>query len=153
MEPTVIGYHYTTRSHWEQGASIEGLIPNTIRPHELERFRKVMPDMQDEAVWVWKQPLDPRQAWICSALLSCIHNDFDLVLLEIEYDECDSVVYYHPLPDEDDSIKLTCNFSALDLETRDLEIDLLINTISPNRIEKIWEADLLAQFQPVMELA
>jgi hypothetical protein len=140
------GYHYTTRQVWETFIAHEGLTVAPIRAHELERFREDMPDCQEMGIWVWKQLLTPRQAWIVLALLSVIHCDWDLVLLEVEYDEADTMVGQNPMPG-DDTVKQTCNFSAHNLETGDLPIDIIVEPVPVERITKIWEHDLLSPLQ------
>lgn len=140
------GYHYTTRGVWETFIAHEGLTVAPIRAHELEEFRRDMPDCQEDGIWVWKELPTPRQAWVITALLAMIHHDWDLVLLEVEYDEIDTMVYHNPA-EGDDQIKQTCRFFGNGMDTGKLPIDILVNPIPAERITKIWESDLLSHLQ------
>jgi len=139
----VIGYHYTTQKAWE-AIREHGLFPGHIRPHELERFQNTCGmDMPQEAVWVWKDRLTVENAWVVTALLANIHNDFDLILLKVHYKAADSIpLNYKPNPE--DTVKLSCNFSVGTRDTTgDMPIDLLMNHIPPDQVEPIWEGSLL----------
>lgn len=140
------GYHYTTRRVWSAFIQHEGLTVGPIRHHELEEFRREMPDCQEMGIWVWKEIPKPEQAWIITALLATMHNDWDLVLLEVEYDETETMLYQNPYPG-DDRVKQTCQFSACHLDTGRLEIDILVDPVPATRITKIWEANLLSPLQ------
>ena len=147
----MIGYHFTTRENWEQGIALEGLKPDKVRDHELNTFRNSMPDMQDTAIWLWKDPLTPEEVWISTALLSDIRGSFDLVLLEVEYDDSDAAtVVYKP---DEGTVKLKCNFSAGRRKMKDKPIELLVNPITPNQITKVWEVNLLAPFDISREIS
>ncbi len=138
------GYHYTTRDRWEQIKYL-GLYPNEISAWELEKFRGGMPTMPSRAVWVWKERLTPDQVWICTTLLADRHGSFDLVLLEVEYDNVNSVSRICR-PHPDDSITLTCGFCVGRFETGQLGVELLIDFIPASQITLIEELNLLEPF-------
>jgi hypothetical protein len=138
----MIGYHYTTQTAWEESIKDLGMYPHVIRAHEFERFRSAMPDMQKDAIWVWKNPLTTRQAWIATAFLAHLHDSFDMVLLEIDYDESDAAsIIYKELPS--DTVKLSCDFAVGEWSIGNLPIELLINHVPSERIRKVWEGNLL----------
>jgi hypothetical protein len=105
-----------------------------------------MPDVPDKAIWVWRNPLTDKQAWIATVLLAHLHDSFDMVLLEIEYDESDAAsILYKELPD--DKVKLSCDFTVGEWSLGSLPIELLMNHVPPERIRKVWEGNLLAPLQ------
>lgn len=143
----LLGYHYTTRDRWES-ISQHGLFPHPIRQHELERFRLAMPLMPDEAVWVWQEPLSPRAALVVSILLGELRDDFDLVLIEVQYESQDAMsVNFREKPT--DTVNLSCSFEAGGLKTGDRPIELLYRHIPPERLKIVWHGDLLAVFDGI----
>lgn len=99
-------------------------------------------EMPTEAIWVWKQRLNVKQAWVSCILLADIHAEWDLILLKIDYKEADSIPSNYK-PRWDDTVNLSCNFAAGKAETGSLPIDLLMNHIPADQIEPIWEGRLL----------
>lgn len=137
------GWHYTTREAWES-IQQQGLIPSRITDAEYEAFWQLV-SLPRDVVWVWKRRLTPEEAWASTAILANHAGSTDLVLLEIEYDEsiaASHVCKKHP----DDIVKLTVRFSMGDYQFRQMPIELLLETVPPKSIKKIWEADLLEPF-------
>jgi len=139
----MIGYHYTTQKAY-QDIQLEGLYPSILRKYEYDKFHEIMPELQREAIWLWKEKLSRINAWIVTAALAVDHDSFDLVLLKIEYGEGDAVSMIHA---NGDTINLKCNFSANSLTTGSLPIELLVGPVSPENIELIWEGDLLSPLE------
>lgn len=138
----MIGYHYTTQEAWNL-IQVEGMHPAPIRQHEYDRFASVCKDLPRDAIWVWKEELTDTQAFITALLLADIHSSFDFVLLEIEYDAESSASLVCKECSED-TIKLSCNFSAGNhLFTGSQPIDLIINSVPAASITKLWQGDLL----------
>jgi hypothetical protein len=139
----MIGYHYTTKEVWEQ-AQFNGLSPAPIRKHELEIFREQVPALPSDAIWVWQNVPAPEAAWVVTTNLASMHNSFELVLLEIDYEDSNacSVVYAG-----DDDIKLQCSFSAGSFTTGFLPIELLNSTVAPKNIKLIQSFNLLKEQQ------
>jgi hypothetical protein len=145
----MIGYHYTTRENW-CNIQVEGMEPAPIRQHEYDHFRVNLPELQREAIWIWKKPLVDEHAWITIINLAAMHKSFEIVLLEIIYEEKDACSHIY-LREEDKAmgsrVDLTCSFSAGEFSTGQLPMELLANHVPPCRIAKVWEADLLADIR------
>lgn len=136
----MIGYHYTTQEAWEQ-IQVEGMYPAPIREHEYARFNKACTNLPPDAIWVWRGSLSDAQAFIALITLADLHQSFDFVLLELDYDTGSSALHTCKLPG--DTINLTCEFTAGRLKTNPQPIDLIINPVPPMNITKLWEGDLL----------
>jgi len=137
----MIGYHYTTAEVWD-AIQREGLHIAPIRQSELERFRRGVPDLPPDAIWVWREPLTDEQAWFTLILLAEMHQSHNLVLLEVHYEDWASsslACKEDPL----DTIKLSCDFAVGRLGTGALPIDLIICDVPATSIECIWEVNLL----------
>ncbi|MHC4296446.1 MAG: hypothetical protein ACYS7Y_04025 [Planctomycetota bacterium] len=141
----MIGYHYTTMVNWNGIQESGELRLGRCRQHELDRFRESAPRLQEDVIWVWKNPLTDIQAWIVTALLSTMHGDFNLALLELTYPESDSCSLIY-LDDPCSTLRFTCEFSAGNLDTGNLPIDLIANNVPMDRIRLLWEGDLLSPF-------
>ena len=139
----MIGYHYTTKEAWEQ-IKYEGMLPATMNEHEWNSYAALAKGLPRKAIWVWQKTLSDKDTWIVTATLSCTHNSFNIVLLEVEYEPEDAGSIVHYQQDDSGLYVFKCNFSLGKLETPMLPIELLINPISPDNIELIWETDLLA---------
>lgn len=141
----MIGYHYTTKLAWENSISEHGLFPHRIRKHELEKFRQSLPRLPEAAIWVWQCPLTNEQAWIVATTLAAMHDEYELVLLKVEYswDNAASLLYNDEPIDDFASVNLNCSFGMGGLDTGSLPIELLVNHIPPEQIECIWETDMM----------
>ena len=140
----MIGYHYTTKEFWEEHIQHEGLKPCPIRQHEYDIFVHSSPGLQKNAIWVWREPLSDRDAWIVAVSLAVMHDSFNLVLLKVGYDyETEACSHlYKEFPS--DSLRYTCNFGIHRMKTPSLPIELLAHVVPPERIEIIWEQDMLS---------
>jgi hypothetical protein len=139
----MIGYHYTTKESWER-IQYEGMEPSVMNALEWEIYASIVQGLPREAIWVWQEPLNDRDAWIVTAGLAVSHGSFELVLLQIEY-SIDEAASYVCNPCNDDSVfRLRCHFGAGRMRTPNLLIELLVNRIQPKNIELIWETDLLS---------
>jgi hypothetical protein len=140
----MIGYHYTTKEAWTQ-IQLNGMSPAPIRKHELDRFREEVPDMPSDAIWVWKDIPSPEAAWVVTANLASMHKSFELVLLEIEYE--DSSACSIKYAKDSDIIKLKCTFSAGSFTTGHLPIELLISEVNSDNIKLLHSFNLLKEQQ------
>ncbi len=138
----MIGYHYTSLRSWED-IQYRGLEPDRIRQHEYGLFVTIAPRLPRDAIWVWQHPLDNEQACITTFSLAAMHSSFEIVLLRITYDESDAASIVYDDTDPQDTTQFICSFTAGRLSTGRLPIELLINSIPPEQIEKIWEINLL----------
>jgi hypothetical protein len=137
----MIGYHYTSKEAWEK-VQLNGLSPTPIRKHELEIFREQVPCVPSDAVWIWKDIPPPEAAWVVTANLASMHKSFELVLLEVNYEDSNacSMVYANG-----DDIKFKCSFSAGSFTTGFLPIELLINTVAADNIKLLRSFNLLKE--------
>jgi len=137
----MIGYHYTPLEKWDV-IQREGLHLAPVRQHELDRFRRSLPALPDEAIWVWREPLTDEQAFITALNLASMHGSYEIALLRVQYDSWAAASHAckeHP----DDTVKLRCNFGAGSLVTPMLPIELILADVPANRVEKIWQCNLL----------
>jgi hypothetical protein len=141
----MIGYHYTTREAWEQ-IQYEGMKLDTIRQHEYDRFVCDIPTLPREAIWVWKEELTDEQAFVVLTSLAIMHDSFDVVLLEIDY-EPDSSASISCREHPDDRVRITCNFAIGHVEIDKLPIDLILDDVPARNVTKLWSGNLLAPFQ------
>lgn len=147
-----LGYHYTTRQRWEESVQHSGLFPHRIRQHELDRFRSAMPLMPDDAVWVWREILNPKAGLIACLVLGEIHDDFDMVMLEVQYGPEDAMSECFR-PTEGDTVTLTCGFSAGRIEMGQRPIELIHRHIPPERLRVVWKGNLLEPFGGIHQTA
>jgi hypothetical protein len=137
----MIGYHYTTVPAWET-IQREGMVPAPLRAHERDKFRESVPQLPDDAIWVWKEPLTDEQAYIVTLLIAELHQCYNLVLLEICYEEWGSASIACK-DHQDDIIRLSCTFGAGRLQLPSLPIDLIICNVPAAAIKCIWRVNLL----------
>lgn len=140
-----IGYHYTTRKQWEESTQYSGLFPARISDHELADFRRAMPLMPEDAVWVWKELLDSEAAFVACILLAERHQSHEMVLLEVEYEDEDAMSVCFK-PEADLEVMLHCTFSAGRFTTGNRDIELLHRHVPPERLRVVWEGNLLDPF-------
>ena len=140
----MIGFHYTTQEAWE-AIQYEGMKPAPIRQHEYDRFLADIPMLPREAIWVWKEELTDRQAFVVLTSLAVMHDSFDVVLLEVDY-EPDSSASISCKEHPDDRVRLTCDFSIGHIAIGKLPIDLILDAVPAHNITKLWSGNLLAPF-------
>lgn len=80
----MIGYHYTSKEHWEE-IKKEGLKPSLIRHIELQdMFRK-----QIFGIWVWSKKQDIVSHFGNLIRVLSVHNSSNITLLSVQYEEKD----------------------------------------------------------------
>ena len=141
----MIGYHYTTQEAWEH-IKFKGLQTAPLRQCDYNSFLNQIPSLPKDAIWVWQEELTDVQAFITLITLAELHDSFDIVLLRVEYGESSaaSIICKEKC---DESITLTCSFSAGRLETGKLPIELILDDVPASSIIKLWEVDLLASLR------
>lgn len=135
------GYHYTTREAWK-AIQREGMCLAPIRQHEYDKFLEALTWLPPDAIWVWREPLTDKHAFIMLILLSEMHQSFDMVLLKVNYEEWASASYACKASPED-KVRLKYSLSVGRLRTGSLPIDLIITDVPVASIELIWQVNLL----------
>jgi len=142
----MLGYHYTTREGWAAIQDAGHLRPEKIRAHEYTLFSTECKNLPPDAIWVWKEELTDKEAFVTLITLAEIHKSFDLVLLELRYPHSSSASIVC-IPEPGDALNLTCEFAVGRLRTGKRPIDLILDPVYANNVKELWQGNLLKVMQ------
>ena len=133
------GYHYTLVKHLDSILEI-GLQPHSLSDDDYANLSKPFgADFPTEGIHVFREKLTPRHAFLVMAWLALGRDDYNICLLQVEYDEKDT---QQRLAEEDDeTVTFHSNFSIRDDGVKEkLRFDLIFESVPPENIKllKTW---------------
>lgn len=136
---SMIGYHYTTREHWEE-IKKEGLKPTLVKNVEIYNAipNKIRPQ-QIFGIWVWKNKQDGLSHFGNLIRVALVHGSTNVTVISVEYKKEDLyTTAYHQ------GLNISHHGEIQNLEYHKDELaDVLCNTIPMSQIRLQKHYDLV----------